>query len=72
MSRKGWDRGRCKPHSMSMAGLGYRKSLVWQWVVILCKNGLRKQSSHLVEPSFQALKVFYSLDRWLLAKSTDY
>ena len=48
------------------AGLGIRKALVGTgWVVslLLCMTGLKKQSSHLVQPPFLALRVFHSLGR---------
>ena len=49
-------------------------SWYWQGMPFLSSYArmVRKQSSHLVGPSFLALKVFHSPDRWLLAKSADY
>jgi len=47
-------------------GLSFRKALVstgWVVSLLLCMTGLKKQSSHLVQPPFLALKVFHRLGR---------
>ena len=46
---------------MSASGLGLEKLLVgagWAVSLLLCTNGLRKQSSRLVGPPFLAVKRF--------------
>ena len=52
--------------SMAVSGLGCRMALVGtEWLVsLLCMNGLRKQSSHLVEP---AVKLYPSVDELAVA-----
>jgi len=55
---------------MAMSGLSFRKPLVdtgWFVSLLLCMIEVRKQSSHLVGPSFLAWKVFH---RQLLAKTS--
>ena len=51
---------------MAVSGFGCRMVLVGTgWLVsLLCMNGLRKQSSHLVEP---AVKLYPSLDELVVA-----
>ena len=53
-------------NSMAMSGLVYRKPLVgsrWAASLLLCMNGLRKQTFHLVGPPLPVLKgFFHSLD----------
>ena len=47
-------------NSMAMSGLVYRKPLVgsrWATSLLLCMNGLRKQTFHLVGPPLLVLKV---------------
>ena len=61
---------------MAVSGLSFKNTLVgtgWTISCILCKNGLRKQSSQLVGSPFLAVKVFFpSLDKLFPAKSRDY
>jgi len=60
-------------NSVAMSGLSFRKVLFgtgWAVSFLLCTIGLRKQSFQL-EPSFLALKVFHSLNSWLLAESAE-
>ena len=48
-------------NSMDVSGLSFEKTLVgtgWAISVLLCINGLRKQSSHLVGPPFLTVKLF--------------
>jgi len=51
---------------MAVSGLGCRMALVGTgWLVsLLCMNGVRKQSSNLVEP---AVKLYPSLDELAVA-----
>jgi len=46
---------------MAVSGLSFENTLVgtrWAVSVLLCTNGLRKQSSHLLGPPFPAVKLF--------------
>jgi len=48
-------------NSIAVSGLGYRKALVgtgWAFSLLLCTNGLRKQSSGLAWPLFLVMKTF--------------
>ena len=53
----------------------FRNALVgsgWAISILLCMNGLRKQSSHLHGVHFQQGSVFPSLGELLLAECRDY
>ena len=57
---------------MAISGHSFRNTLVgsgWATSVLLCMNGLRKQSSHISRCSFLAGKPFPHLDKLLPAKS---
>ena len=62
-------------NSMAVSGLGFKKALAgtgWAVFLLLCRIGLRKQTSNLVGLPFLALKIFHSLDGLLLSDSTDH
>ena len=61
--------------SMAVSGLCFRNALVgfgWATAVLLCMNGLGKQSSHLAQHPFPSGELFPSLSEWLLAECHDY
>ena len=54
------------PGNMAASGLSCRKPLVstgWAISLLLCTNGLRKQSSGHIGPPFLAVRLFVSLCR---------
>jgi len=60
----------CKLQAVS--GLVYRKHLVgsrWAASLLLCMNGLRKQTFHLVGPPLLVLKVYFTV--WTQWHSQD-
>ena len=61
--------------SMIMFGLHFGNALVgseWATAVLLCTNGLRKQSSYPVQHPFLVGSIYPSLGKQLLAKCHDY
>ena len=61
--------------SMAASGLGLEKLLVgagWAISLLLCTNGLRKQSSRLVGPPFLAVKHFSRSRRAMVGVTIEY
>jgi len=61
-------------NSMAMSGLVYRKPLVgsrWATSRLLCMNGLRKQTFHLVGPPLVVLKVVLQSGHSGIARMTE-
>jgi len=55
-------------NSMAVSGFSFGNTLIgsgWATSVLLCTNGLRKRSCHLVWHPFPAGSFIPSLDKWL-------